>query len=86
MCGAQGEPDPPYNKGSPVKLRERVLASLSRRLSWLIPPLREPAYPTVLPQDVAPYWMAGLFMKEGALPLDATCSAYADDSLLQPKS
>lgn len=48
----------------------RILASTKHRLSSILPSLASPEYPTFLPQNVAPYWIAALFIREGADPID----------------
>lgn len=77
-CGRQGGSCNPNAGEAPVGLGRRLTASLMRRLARVFPRLEAPAYPTFLPQNVAPYWIAGLFIREDAAPLDGDVSAYSD--------
>jgi SAM-dependent methyltransferase len=58
-----------HSIGAPSVL-ERAVSSAKSRLRRLLG-IREPdRYATFLPQGVAPYWIAALFIREGASPVD----------------
>jgi hypothetical protein len=69
-CGKQGEPNLPQTAAKPATFKQRAIASATRRLGRLFPALLAPPYPTFLPQNLAPYWIAALFTKEDGSPLD----------------
>lgn len=77
-CGEQGSPAPAaLNPDS--GFRQRVVASAKYRLGRFLPALQGPKYPTFLPQNIAPYWIACLFIREGAEPVDANPAIYTND-------
>lgn len=48
-----------------------LLENIKHRFAKTFPALNRPDYPTFLPQNVAPYWIAALFQRENGATLDA---------------
>ena len=80
-CGTQGNRGLSDSEEEPMSFRQRFNASAKRRLGRVFPALLAPAYPTFLPQNVAPYWIAALFIREEAAQLDGDSSEYLDGFL-----
>lgn len=69
-CGTRGRDGAPAHD-VPPSLQRRAARALKARLGRAFPALAREPYATFLPQNLAPYWIAGLFVREGAAPLDA---------------
>lgn len=75
-CGVQGVGG--VSLVPSTSLVRRISASAKHRLSRIFPTLAAPEYPTFLPQNIAPYWIAGLFVREGAEPIDNSIDRFDD--------
>lgn len=65
-CGRQVHDDPPPEPVAPTSLPSRIVRGIGWHLGRLFGLHRGRTYTTFLPQAVAPYWIAGLFVREEA--------------------